>query len=111
MELVSKDIIVEVIKMEITTNTTKTTHESYDEYDLSQLIVVMDIGEKLTISIDDVVIKEYTAKYINCHFNLGFQDKGEKINLEQLSEAELIQRQIDTLEAKKIKAEAQEPTK
>ena len=69
--------------MEITRDNTRTRHESYDEYEVSQLIVLLDIGEKLTISVNDVVVKEYTAKYINTHFNLGFQDKGEKINLEQ----------------------------
>lgn len=91
--------------METTTDTTKLVDELYNEFELSQLIALMDIGEKLTISIDDMVIKEYTAKYINCHFNLIFQDKGTKIDLKQLSEAELLQRQIDKLEAEKLQLE------
>lgn len=89
--------------MEITTDTIKTKDELYNEFDLSQLIILMDIGEKLTISIDDVVVKEYTAKYVNCHFNLVFQDKGIEIDLEQLTEEEILQKQIDVLEEEKSK--------
>lgn len=85
--------------MEITRDNIETIHYSYDEYELSQLIALMSIGEKLTISIDDVVIKEYTAKYVNCHFNLGFQDKGLKV---QRNEIEQKQKQIDILEAEKL---------
>lgn len=88
--------------MEIRRDNTKTIHDSYDEYELSQLIVLLDIGEKLTISVNDVIIKEYTAKYVNCHVNLGFQDKGIKIDLENLTESDLIQRQINALESRKV---------
>lgn len=93
--------------MEITTDTKETINDSYDEFEKTQLVAKLPVGEKLTISIDDIVIKEYTAKYINCHFNLIFQDKGEKIDLELLTEAELLQRQIDRLEAEKTALEAE----
>lgn len=92
--------------MEITTDTIETKSEIYDDFELLQLIVLMDIGEKLTISIDDVMVKEYTAKFSNCHFNMQWQDKGEKINLEQLTEVQVLQRQIDKLEAEKTIEEA-----
>ncbi len=92
--------------METTTDTINTIHDLYDEFELSQLITKLSIGDKLTISVNDVVIKEYTAKYINCHFNLQFQDKGTKIDLEQLTEVQVLQRQIDKLEAEKTIEEA-----
>ena len=93
--------------MEITTNTINRTHDSYDEYERSQLIVLLNIGEKLTISVDDIVIKEYTAKYVNCHFNLGFQDKGLKIDLDKLSPSEILEKSIQKHIAELAKMEAE----
>ena len=93
--------------MEITRDNTRTIHDSYDEYELSQLITTLSVGEKLTISVNGVVIKEYTAKYVNCHFNLGFQDKGLKIDLDKLSPSEILERSIQKHIAELAKMEAE----
>ena len=61
------------------------THFQYDEYERKQLIIELAKGETLTIIVKDIKgeiipesIKEYTAKFINCHFNMQWQDKGIK---------------------------------
>ena len=65
--------------MEIKTNEIiKNTHESYTEYELNQFIVKLLVDEKLEIFVNGTKIKEYVAKYINCHFNMVIQDKGVK---------------------------------
>ena len=55
----------------------------YTELDRQEFIVKLEIGEKLQVRVldaNDNVLgqKEFIAKYINCHFNLQWQDKGVK---------------------------------
>lgn len=55
----------------------------YTDYDRQQFIVDLDVDEQLIIQVKDKtgeVIKEkiFTAKYVNCHFNLQWQDRSEK---------------------------------
>ena len=56
----------------------KDNHPKYDDYELSQFIVELDIGDKLEILVNGKIEKEFIAKYINCHMNAVFQDKGIK---------------------------------
>ncbi len=56
----------------------KDNHPKYDDYELSQFIVELDVGDKLEISVNGTKVKEYTARYVNCHVNAVFQDKGIK---------------------------------
>ena len=54
------------------------THNGYDEFDLQQFIVKLDVGDKIEILVNGKKEREYIAKYINCHMNVVFQDKGVK---------------------------------
>ncbi len=56
----------------------KIPHIAYDEFELSQFIVELDVGDKIEILVNGKKEKEFTAKYINCHMNARFQDKGIK---------------------------------
>ncbi len=56
----------------------KTEHEKYNEFELSQFIVELAVNDKLEILINGTKIKEYIAKYVDCHFNMVIQDKGEQ---------------------------------
>lgn len=60
-------------------------HQYYTEFEGKQYIVELDIGETLFVGVKDVQgniiplsLREWTAKYINSHFNLQWQDKGIK---------------------------------
>lgn len=59
-------------------------HQNYSEFDRQQLIVdEIQPTEKIKIvGVDttgkETVLKVFTAKYINCHFNGQWQDKGTK---------------------------------
>lgn len=62
-------------------------HSKYTEFEQKQLICTLEKGETLILKImskEGTEIEEskqlpaYTAKFINCHFNLVFQDKGKK---------------------------------
>ena len=71
--------------MEITKDEDAYTAEKdfYSEFDQAQLIAKLAIDEKVKIEILDkdgksLFSKEYPAKYINCHFNFLWQDKGIK---------------------------------
>ncbi len=54
------------------------THTGYDEFNLQQFIVELDVGDKIEILVNGTKEREYIAKYINCHMNAVFQDKGVK---------------------------------
>jgi hypothetical protein len=60
------------------------THPCYSEFDRKHLIIdKLPVGYTVELVIKDgagKIIKENTflAKYINCHFNFQWQDKGEK---------------------------------
>lgn len=59
------------------------THDRYAEWDRQQFIISLDVGEKIEIKVYDeenkeIDSKEYIAKYINCHINCQWQDKGVK---------------------------------
>lgn len=60
-----------------------TEKENFTEFDLTQVIGKLDIGESVTLTyIDSEDVKQertFTAKYIDCHFNFAFQDKGLRI--------------------------------
>ncbi|GAG86412.1 unnamed protein product [marine sediment metagenome] len=65
-----------------------TSNKDYDELIREQYIVDLDIGEKVQIKIldkDNKVLdeKEFIAKYVNCHINCQWQDKGIKKELEK----------------------------
>ena len=65
--------------MKITKNEiVEITNTKYDEFDLQQFIVELDVGEKIEIFVNGKKEREYIAKYINCHMNAVFQDKGIK---------------------------------
>ena len=65
--------------MEITKNeAVLQTHTGFDEFDLQQFIVKLDVGDKIEIFVNGNKEREYVAKYINCHMNAVFQDKGMK---------------------------------
>ena len=65
--------------MEITKNeAVLNKHMGYDEFDLQQFIVTLDVGEKIEIFVNGKKEREYIAKYVNCHMNAVFQDKGVK---------------------------------
>ncbi len=58
-------------------------NQYYDEFDRKQFIVNLDIGDKVLIQVIDkngklLKDKEFIAKYINCHLNAQWQDKGDK---------------------------------
>jgi hypothetical protein len=50
----------------------------YTEYKQNQLIVKLDIGETIEIFVNGESIKQATAQFVNCHFDLIIQDKGIK---------------------------------
>ena len=59
------------------------THDKYTEFDRQQFIISLDIGERAEIKIYDklgkeIDSKEFLAKYVNCHINCQWQDKGIK---------------------------------
>lgn len=59
------------------------THDKYTEFERKQFIINLDIGEKVEINVYDkegkkVNSKEFIAKFINCHINCQWQDKGAK---------------------------------
>ncbi len=59
------------------------THYRYDEFERKQFIVELDVGETLRVQVLDkegktLHEKEFIAKYINCHINCQWQDKGVK---------------------------------
>ncbi len=83
----------------------KNANENYANFELNQLVVNMGVGETLTIMIDDATIKEYVAKYSDCHFNMTIQDKGIKRNP---TEIEKIDAEIALLQLKKAEEEAKE---
>ena len=86
----------------------KSNHEDYIEFEQSQFIVGLIVGEKLEIFIDGIKIKEYIAKYIDCHFNMTIQDKGVK---REPTEIEKIDSQIAELQRQKTEEEAKENKK
>lgn len=58
-------------------------NESYEEFLRSQFIVDLNIGDKVKIKVygkagQILAEKEFEAKYINCHINCQWQDKGIK---------------------------------
>lgn len=60
-------------------------NEKYTEFERKQYIVELNVGETFFCGVKDAQGKifplserEFVAKYINCHFNLQWQDKGEK---------------------------------
>ena len=60
-------------------------HAAYTEFDRKQFIVELNVGETLFVGIKDnkgniipESVREFPAKYINCHANLQWQDKGTK---------------------------------
>lgn len=58
-------------------------NESYEEFLRSQFIVDLNIGDKVKIQVFDennklLTDKEFEAKYVNCHINCQWQDKGIK---------------------------------
>ena len=61
-----------------------TEHKAYSEFDRKQIIVDdMQVGEQIKIvgvAIDgtETIHAIFTAKYINCHINCQWQDKGTK---------------------------------
>lgn len=78
---------MEITKDEIVTSI----HDSYSEFELCQFIVKLAVGDTLEISVNGQSIKTFIAKYINCHFNMDIQDKGEKRDPTEL-ESLIIQR-------------------
>lgn len=59
------------------------THNRYDEFVREQYIIDLDLGDKVRIQIldeNDNLLDEkfFIAKYVNCHINCQFQDKGVK---------------------------------
>ncbi len=85
---------------ELKTNET-TIHNKYKEFYLIQKIIGLNIGEKITILLNDVPYYEYTALFNNCHVDMTVQDKGI-----EMTETEKIQAEIDRLEAEKLKLSA-----
>jgi len=59
------------------------THDKYEEFNREQYIINLDVGDKVKIQIldkDDKLLDErlFVAKYVNCHINCQWQDKGVK---------------------------------
>ena len=59
------------------------THANYTEFERWQYIADLNVGDKIKIEIEPidgsgVIEKEFVAKYVNCHINCQWQDKGEK---------------------------------
>lgn len=57
------------------------THNLYDDWESWQYIADLHIGDKIKIEIEPIdgsgtIEKEFIAKYINCHINCRWQDKG-----------------------------------
>lgn len=58
-------------------------HQYYDEFEQQQIIIEIKQGESLVLVKKDSAgnrtdLKECPAKYINCHANMQWQDKGIK---------------------------------
>jgi len=59
----------------------KDTYHSYNDFLLEQVIIDLDVGDKVKIEVESgglVYEREFEAKQINCHFNFLWQDKGIK---------------------------------
>ena len=81
----------------------------YDEYQQRQLVVDLDVGETVTVLVNGVEIKSYTALFSNCHFNMVIQDKGEQaIDLTRTQE---LDRAISELQRQKTEEELKETSK
>ena len=68
---------------EIDDRVIKKEHRSYDEFLRAGYVVDLDVGDKVQIKIldkNDKILseKEFVAKYVNCHINCQWQDKGIK---------------------------------
>lgn len=53
-------------------------HIHYDEFTQTVYRQLLDIGDAVEIRINGSPIKAFTVKYVNAHFHITFQDKGEK---------------------------------
>lgn len=60
-----------------------TIHAYYDELIRKQLVINLEAGESLVVTVlgtsnETLFTKTYKQQYTNCHFNLQWQDKGIK---------------------------------
>ena len=68
----------------ITDEKVQITQDNYSEFERWQYIADLNVGDKIKIEIEPidgsgVIEKEFTAKYVNCHINCQWQDKGVKL--------------------------------
>lgn len=77
----------------------------YDEYYKYQAVVELIKDEIIELLVNGTNILSYTAKFVNCHFNLVIEDKGVKRDFTTI---ELLDSQIAELERQKAEEEAKE---
>jgi aspartyl aminopeptidase len=72
-------------------------HPNYDEYVQSNMVIQLEQGETITLSVNGVELKTFTAKNINCSVGITLLDKGvKKLEVSRIDELTAKKAYIDT---------------